>query len=61
MKTIPCERCGKEIEMRWRRKYCNKCRREVDKELQRKYVEKHLVPDELRKRKKAKTTYRSKS
>jgi len=51
MKTINCERCNKEIEARGARKYCNKCRREVDKELQRKYVEKHLVPDELRKRK----------
>lgn len=33
MKTIKCERCGKEIEYRWRRKYCNKCRREVDDEI----------------------------
>ena len=51
MKTINCARCGKEIEYRWRRKYCTKCRRAVDKELQREYIKKHLVPDELRKRK----------
>lgn len=51
MKTISCERCWKEIEMRGRRKYCNKCRIAVDKEIQKEYVKKHLVPDELRKRK----------
>lgn len=51
MKTINCLRCNKEIEYRPRRKYCNKCRIAVDKEIQKEYVKKHLVPDELRKRK----------
>ena len=51
MKTIPCERCWKEIEYRWRRKYCTKCRIAVDKEIQKEYVKKHLVPEDQRKRK----------
>lgn len=41
METINCQRCGKEIEKRWRRKYCNKCRKIVDDELAKIYVEKH--------------------
>lgn len=51
MQMMNCERCWKEIQRIANRKYCTKCRIAVDKELNRKYIEKHLVPDELRKRK----------
>jgi Zn finger protein HypA/HybF involved in hydrogenase expression len=50
MKTIRCQRCWKEIEARWARKYCNKCRIKVDDELAVKYVDKHRVPDNLLRR-----------
>ena len=40
METINCQRCGKEIEKRWRRKYCNKCRKIVDDELAKEYCKK---------------------
>lgn len=32
MKMTICQRCGKEIEQKWRRKYCTQCRIEVDDE-----------------------------
>lgn len=32
MKTTNCQRCGKEIERRWARKYCTQCRKIVDDE-----------------------------
>ena len=51
IKYMQCQRCWKTIQRIANRKYCTKCRIAVDKELNRKYIEKHLVPDELRKRK----------
>ena len=33
MKMTRCERCNKEIEMRWKRKYCSSCRKIVDDEI----------------------------
>lgn len=32
MKMTICQRCGKEIEHRWSRKYCTECRKIVDDE-----------------------------
>lgn len=49
MKMTKCQRCWKEIEARWARKYCTKCRKIVDDELSAKYIEKHKIPDNERK------------
>lgn len=41
MQMMKCERCGKEIEKRWVRKYCAKCRKVVDYEQAKRYCENH--------------------
>jgi hypothetical protein len=41
MEYILCERCWKEIQKRWPRKYCIQCRNIVDKENSIKYRAEH--------------------
>jgi hypothetical protein len=42
-KMIKCERCGREVEKIWQRKYCLQCRRIKDYELKMEYKKKQAA------------------